>query len=171
MDIGKEYEMLVYTRKDEGIKFVVKAIYKGVDRGALQYVHVTEGYIEATDGNRLHRITNDNMKPGLYEIVKNTKKEVILVETEVDTIYPNTDKVWPDVTDMKCLNIQQETYVDLAYTEIIRAVDEDFTLQFSYFKDIFTLGTHWKVYHDNRYRSVRMESEDRKALIMPLRCK
>jgi hypothetical protein len=75
-----------------GIDFVCKALSTDKTKIILNYIHVTEQYIYGSDGCRMHWINNShNLKPGLYDIIKKTKTEIILSKSDTTAKYPNVE--------------------------------------------------------------------------------
>ena len=91
----EEVSVIRFTKKkDESlfgpVKFVVLARAKTEIRESLNYVRINGGKICATDGHRLHVATiPEEYADGVYEVVKDTAKEIILLDTGTTE--------WPDV--------------------------------------------------------------------------
>jgi len=74
------------------LAWVVTARSKDDLRGNLQKIQVTENYVIATDGKRLHLMETDDlpkMTPGLWDVLKHTKSELIIKLSTDDVTYPN----------------------------------------------------------------------------------
>lgn len=75
------------------IRFIIRASGNVPHRKVFQYIHITESFIEATDGHRLHRCVNaQHYEPGLYRTIVNRKTYVFLLRIEEPIIYPNTER-------------------------------------------------------------------------------
>ena len=84
------------------IEFVIKALSKDEIRYALNYIHAKDGYIEATDGHRIHRATiTEAVEPGLYIALKRKYSFYLIPLENTDAKYPNTDSIIGDAKKAK----------------------------------------------------------------------
>jgi hypothetical protein len=73
----------------EWVRLAVALDVANLARAALRGVHVTEEYVEATDGHRLFRAVNSGLLPsGVWSVDEDGNRAAI------DAKYPNTETVW-----------------------------------------------------------------------------
>jgi len=160
------------------IYFVCQAISQDYTaREVLTLLKVEEDRIIATDGYRLHmRENNCGLKPGLYHVVKHLKSKVILKKEEIESYkYHDYEMIFPDLkVDYNVINLK-EPVVSLAYTKVIRAMNDESTLNIDYFTDIYNtlhytsdvMNVH--VHTESPYKPVVIKCGEYTALLMPLR--
>lgn len=69
-----------------------------------RYAYVTEDWVMATDGHRLHRVPNkDGLTPGYYNRAGD------FVHSPDHILYPNVDRIIPDVTSLEPVAISPES--------------------------------------------------------------
>jgi len=92
-----------YGKKDKGfdeLRFVLKALSDDCTRYVLNMLCVRDGKFICTDGRRMHQATAPaKHKVGLYEVLKNTAKLIVLARKEDDLKFPNTDMIIPKEHD------------------------------------------------------------------------
>ena len=88
-----------YEKKEPGfaeLRFVLKALSNDSTRHVLTMLCVREGKFIATDGRRLHQADKaERHEDGLYHVLANTAKRIVLSKAEDDLKYPNTEQVIP----------------------------------------------------------------------------
>ena len=130
----------------------------------LNYVHVDADYIGATDGHRLHRVANtDCLPPGFYNKVGDKVHEPDFAN------FPNVSRVIPDAKDrqpedLKVSQIPVETQNGVIVYRLPNgtAIDKRY-LDKCIGSGVATIGT-WGADH-----SIRVDMDDRVAVIMPIR--
>jgi len=149
--------MIKLTKKEspfENLYWVCLALQseKEASRKALSRVNVELDPLDdkiiftATDGRRLHRFTADigayfeGVKPGLYQLAKKTKTEIVLVEdNDEDLIYPDAEKVIPDFTERNWVPLICGTLsaiVSRSYARALRLLsNKKYSYDIGYFKD------------------------------------
>ena len=174
---------MIIINQNEGLKFVTEALSKDDARPSLQLLHVTEEFIEATDGHRLHRIDNKKpgtdderlIEPGLYHVLKAKKAEVIISEyTSNDVTYPDTNRIWPDVSGKKEFNLRDAKFnnsnmdLDVFYSRLVKEMNESESVCYKYFKSIYEAGFD-KVFISEAYSALVFLNGEKSALLMPIR--
>lgn len=101
------------TKKPKDLwEWVAKAAGTDDVRYYLNYVHVSEKWIEATDGHRLHRIPNaEGIEPGYYQPATRQKMEV-------DGKFPDTDRVIPGIAAMEAReDVQLDQFEQMTFPD------------------------------------------------------
>jgi len=163
------------TRGFEELQFVIKAASKDELRPNINFIHVTEEYLEATDGHRLHRSCETmGLLPGLYKVIKSTKKDVYMVPDESDLQYPDTERIWPKESP-EPVELYPETYnstpdatFSLALAQIVR-LSEKHSVSVTYLKDILSSSGSWSVAWSGGYDALLFQNGTKAALLMPLK--
>lgn len=90
----------INRRMLESVRFVLRAAAKENTRHALQHVLVEKGRFVATDGHRLHIADIEhNFKPGIYEILQNSAKGVVLLIADGPEKFPKYQDIIPKHKD------------------------------------------------------------------------
>jgi len=92
-----------YHKHEDGfaeLRFVLKALSTDPTREVLSMLCVRDGQFIATDRRRLH-VTDkaEGHEDGLYTVLANTAKLIVLGKAEYDGKYPNTKQVIPTSSD------------------------------------------------------------------------
>ncbi len=166
------------------IKFILSALPKNKEilgPRTLKHVYADESVIVSTDSKRLHMITNKSgdgylLEPGLYEVVKNIKSNIVLNKVETDLTYPNYKQVIPKSYTSKWVFQKWVRAVEV-YTFIIKnhknSIDPDFV------RDLYKLspdtGLKWEILFDEEYSPIVFTAIDDlfkeyepTAIIMPI---
>jgi len=78
----------------ESMRWVAKAAAKEETRYAIDGINITEKYIMATDGQRLHVIKNETKHPlGLYSIEICNKTKILLTKKAEGLRFPSVDEL------------------------------------------------------------------------------
>ena len=121
-----------------------------------------------TDGKRMHVIKNDGFKSGVYEVTKNNKSQVILVETDKNaSCFPDMKAVIPNIDNAKKI-VCNENHISHSYARIIRAMNPERCFQFKYLEDVL-LDKNFTAYVCGASEPIKFEAENKFALIMPMR--
>lgn len=93
----------------KGLTWVASARSEDAERYAITCVKIerygNEWKIVATDGRRVHVSTYDAglftedldmLDSGLYEVIANTKKLIVVAPAEIETVYPNWQSIIPE---------------------------------------------------------------------------
>ena len=94
----------------KNMSFISEAVSKDDIRPVLTCIFVDEENIVATDSHRLH-LWKDyyeklNIEPGLYEIIKKTKSEIVLEKSKINGEYPGYKTILPDMESKDTLYTQ-----------------------------------------------------------------
>ena len=181
---------LEFTKDDvffNGIRWVAKALTK--DKNDLRkYVHriykYGNGFI-ATDGSRLHAYKPGDLKEGLkkmgfrgvknglYEVVKNTKSQVILLwekkASECD--YPGLKIIKSKAPEGNRLAVEftYNARYSAAYTNIIKSIDMGENIfRYEFLADVLSCGEIFEVWQENPDAAINFLNGDKFAAIMPL---
>jgi hypothetical protein len=171
--IGKDLKMKKFDKKHvdfEGIMFVTKAVLKkNPRRPVLHNLFVAENReLVATDGHRCHKyeLQSDELVPGLYQIIKNTKSQIILAPAEDDGVFPDYTKVFPEPGETISFGELGTSNEHCAIALTIRAMPNN-TLNIDYLRDALTGMS--EVQASDGIGSVCLRGERRSAVIMPIR--
>lgn len=151
----------------KGLQFVISAVAKrDPAHREWQFLHVTGGCVEGTDGARLHRyqLTGQELSSGSYEVVKKSRTEVILALTDGESLRVSTEKCFPDV---EMTPLAEYEYVEVPFAGVIRALPDGHSMQYTYFVDIMAGGaTHFAC--QGYARPIIFEGPGVKAIVMPI---
>ena len=121
-----------------------------------------------TDGKRMHVIKNDGFKSGVYEVIKNNKSQVILVETDKNaSCFPDMKAVIPNIDNAKKI-VCNENHISHSYARIIRAMNPERCFQFKYLEDVL-VDNDFTCYIAGDNEPLTFKSENKFAMIMPMR--
>lgn len=154
-------------------QFVAQVVKTAPDN--MAFIKVSAGSICSTDGHRLHIAATDgldDLPAGLYEVLKHTKSEVVILRaTQLD---------FPDVAQIVGVAAARSqhklrlgylpNYIYSPYCEIIRAMPAELCLNYSYAVEALTFGmTHFSVDGDG---PITLAKGALSAYIMPAKmCK
>ena len=117
-----------------GFKFVLKAITKEDAGFKLNVIKIEKDLIVATDGHRLHIYKPQSLfSSGAYKPLIKTRTKLIL-EKVFGINYPD----WHSALIPKGtpLEIQIGRIDSVGYTEVVRSMNSESTLEFKYFSDL-----------------------------------
>ena len=156
----------------KSLKWILKARGKNISQKVLENICFDGQNWAATDGHRLHildALTNIYEK-GLYKIIAESRSQIILEKTDQEIIkYPeyedllahkNIDRL-PDL-------ILNEFVTDINYTQLIRLLPTNITIQLKFFQDMMYLGIPWKVYLVEDDKTI-FNSDEHVGIIMNIR--
>lgn len=132
METKETIQEITITNKDKNlfnaVRFVLTALAKPEDRKryAIDCVLVEGDRFTATDGKRLHYANTglSGLEPGLYNVLKNTQKEIILQK------YDNPDNLsFPKYDDL--IPTDYETYFEIPGEKFYR--DSSNNIAMTYF--------------------------------------
>lgn len=155
-------------------------------RPILSHIKVEPARFLATDGHRLHMYTpapadDHGMAAGLYEVVKVTRSEIVLVLTdEAPGAYPNYQRVIPDTADFK-LVIETTSrapgmVINNLFCKVVKAAPDNLGYTYGYFKDFVNTGSAADILIENKpgvkglYNNGRLALKTLKhfGILMPL---
>ena len=149
------------------MEWALRARSKDSPYNNIQKVCVTPKRVITTDAHRLHTFKMTEYPTGLYSLVSQTKKSIVLQKSE-ETNYSEIKKVFPKKYDKK-LSIQHTSRdVGESYTKIVRALPECLGLNQNYLDDCLTEGS-WKVGILNNGGPIRLRNCNKMAIIMPMK--
>jgi hypothetical protein len=153
-------------------KFVIMASEKNSYQG-YDKLYINDSDIVCTDGHRLHLYKTDAIfENGVYEIIKNTKSEIILNKIESSIPFVNYKSVIPDITgkeaDLEFDSIRITKDACLALYRIIKHCD--ICLNIDFIKDACSHNASF-FYATGQLNQVlfKFHNETCLAVIMPLR--
>jgi len=172
MTMQKTIQFTKHTDFFEKAKFVIGAHRKGILEHPILLKH---GVLVATDGHRMHlakHIPHTKEETGYYRVVKSNKSEVILTESD-RKVFPPFAHVWPKHGDpiWNSVLVSDALHPSKNYTQIIRQMSEEVTLDYNYFEEILKYGFSFTAsqYQENGPVLFEDISNDCWALIMPIR--
>jgi len=155
------------TAHFDQMEWILKARSKDPTRFSIQGVCVTSKRVIATDGHRLHTFKSTEYPAGIYSLVSQTKKSIVLQKTE-ETNYPEIKAIFPKKYDKK-LSIQHNSNdVGQSYTQIVRAIPEHLGVNQNYLDDCLAEG-QWKIGILNNDGPIRLRNCNKMAIIMPMK--
>ena len=151
------------------VSWVLKARSKDESRPALLHVEVKKDSLCCTDGHRLHLLWENSLDipPGIYEVMKSTKSEIILLRNEDGPTFPD----WSVFLSGEPFNVRIEHGIgEFGYTEVIRGLPDARPIDFRYWNDAIDTG-RWECYTRDDEKMLRFRDTQglRTALIMPMR--
>ena len=172
-DFGKLYVYFMPPKPKTpktGFQWVATAIATRDIRENLTYVHVTAEHIEATDGHRLHRMPNaDGLRPGYYLPNGDKAHEPDFAK------FPNTDRIMPSRTGNRVTVVLSDLGVVEPYPKhvayVVSTPTGDVLLNKQYLDQAAVgVNTFNIIYgEDAEVSPVRIDMDDRTAVIMPIR--
>jgi len=161
------------TKKNEdykGIEWVLKARSKEITRYNMNFINVKDGEFIATDGHRLHIYKfTVQIEDGNYELINANSDEIIL-EISPNIEYPEWKHIIPSKEPTKIIEIRcYSKNLSVAYTDLVRAVPNENTVNLDYFKDINSINNTviFSVFEKNE--PIKFVSGRHRGLIMPMR--
>ena len=152
--------------KFDSMEWTLKARSKDATRFSIQGVCITPKRVIATDGHRLHTFKTTEYPAGIYLLVSQNKKSIILQKSE-ETNYPDIKAAFPQRYDKK-LTIQHDSNdVGQSYTQIVRAIPEHLGVNQNYLDECLTEG-QWKIGILNNGGPIRLRNCNKMAIIMPM---
>ncbi len=159
------------THKDpdlHGFKWVLKILTREMFAFSLDIIKIEKDLVVGTDSHRIHIFYPDGLYPsGTYKVLVKTRTKIIL-ERVYGINYPNWHFVFIKKGTFETIEIGR---VDsTGYTKIVRAMNEEQTLNFNYFIDLDSEMLKVSI-PDTSKEGVFFENFDatKKALIMPMR--
>ena len=154
------------------VRFVLSAIGCDKTRPAFLRVKTQNGVMYATDGFRLHCTTLQmTIDDGLWDIVGNTAKEIILTPETEYMDYPDVIKVIPESnTPIIFENRSNTTTVDILIAKILRKIPDNQALNIDYLKAIIVpMGTFTVKQTGETFNPLLFESENKQAVLAVLK--
>jgi len=165
-----------------GLHWVTEALSKdSTCRPSLTLMKVektAEGLLFiATDGHRLHKLAIEDcedFEPGLYEIIKRTKSELIFNKSEDKNLeYPDYERILPDKNECKSVEICGSKKVPSSgFCKLVRAMSEKTSLNFDYYKEFIVESSMKMTFFlpkKNPHSAMLMECGNYSGVLMPLR--
>lgn len=163
----------------EELQWVLRAIAGKNDiRQNIQCLHIDMDFIVATDGHRLHLMSNDFNAPiGLWR-PKAISKKAVAFEEQLDMEFPEYDRILPTHGNRVRESFSVEGYKDTSwgsklatpFLRVLTYTKQPFNID--YLLDMFSLDGNWTVESvgDKALRPlVAMRSETCLAVLMPLK--
>jgi hypothetical protein len=164
---------LIYKNLDfQGFKWVLKAISREPSLKIYDVIKIQQDLVVGTDGHRLHLYYTKEEHPcGVFKVLVRQRSKLIL-EKVSDINFPDWEHLLP-----KKEEIEKELVISRinsqGYTELVRQMNPDTTLDFNYFMDLDDSMTKVSATKDllTGTNGILFEdlSQTKKALIMPMR--
>ena len=162
----------------EGLSFVLGAMTKEETRKNLQAILWDGSCYWATDGHRIHYYyANDNRAEVVVYTLASKDKNTIILEKNEDIKYPditvltlfrNNGPKWElEINTTPGHNVTNMGACSRAYTQVIRHMEEDETLNFEYIKAL--PPDHYTVYFHGPKDCLCFANGNKGAAIMPMR--
>lgn len=131
----------------QGVHWVCLAIKRpGMSkdyRFHTNHVKVEKGVVMATNGERMHRywLKSRRIPDGYYKITMSSRTKVVLRHVPHNGTYPPTDEMFkisegPCMTKVVGFKLKRDrTSVSKMYTEIVREMTDNMTLNYKYLDD------------------------------------
>ena len=153
----------------EELWFVTQAVAKEQTRFAIRYIKIEADYIVATDGHRLHVFYGSHgFSCGCYEIIKNTRTAIVLLQTETTKKFPDFQCIIPHHTN----SFEQITHLRLTETVIGCLARHDIGICMDYIKPFHNIDRNWQIFYGVPEQPVRFISYTNRgrleAVIMPV---
>jgi hypothetical protein len=157
---------MIKFNNDSKMTWLLKATDPKHKNETLRLVKVKEnGEMHCTDGWRLHTYKPEqSMEPGLYEIIKNTKKEIILSKFDTTMQFPDSDGVIPNTDGWEKVAFKYNEPAFVSYTEAVRVLSKNKTINYSLFEDVIT-EVDYMVHKENEFMVV-FTGPDTLAVVM-----
>ena len=149
-------------------KWLLQARVKQESRPMLNCVGVFKHRAVCTDGHRLYMILHSGFAPGNYKVVSSDKSSIVLqIMSPEEGTFPEVVRVFPK-KKVKSIKVNDSKVPGSQYTNIVRAMPEDQTLNYDYFSQTLT-PEPWTVRITPDGGPVRFQNSGKSALIMPAR--
>ena len=162
----------------QDLQWVAKARSKEDTRYALTLICIQDNMAIATDGHRMHCCDTQELfsqdQDGLWEVIKNTKKDFIMSKIETDRKYFEWEQTFEPIRpEMKTVNCRGGDKDGLnamaAFWTIAREFEiENESLNYNYLQDL--LNDHFTAYLPTElYKPVQFQNNTKIGLIMPFK--
>lgn len=153
------------------VRFVLSAIGCDKTRPTFLRVKTQNGVMFATDSFRLHcaalQMTIDD---GLWDIVGNTAKEIILAPETEYMYYPDVIKAIPESnTPIIFENRDNTTMVDILIAQILRKIPDNQALNIDSLKAIIVPMGTFTVKHTGGTFTLLFESKNKQAVLVAIK--
>ena len=161
-------------REYERIRFVLRAVSKGNTNPSLNYIHVEDKVMVATDSKRMHIAEDIDIPDGEYRVVKNNSAEIILIEIKEPNKYPNYKAVIPDLKEctehrIYACSLDNMLAVTLKNLPDDRKVSVDFIKQIKFNMDSVYICKERTAENNWNDKAMVFIGTKVKALIMPMK--
>jgi hypothetical protein len=151
----------------KGFRFVISAKAMQHTRHALNCILVTPNKIIGTDGRRLHIFNcNNEYETGLYEVVLNTTKRVVLFKSDTDSKFPKWEDSVPKYKQYFTICGCNDTDRNISKT-IACLGKKDVAVNITYLFDVFKLGEDFKIYFKSPDSPIYVKNEKFEIILMP----
>jgi hypothetical protein len=123
------------------VAFVTLAISLKHNLSTFRLLYIADDHhAVGTDGHRLHQaplIDQEQITPGLYEIIKCTKSEIILAKATTDAQYPDYKRLFPKGRQKHAVPmlLASTHFIDFAVAAVLRALPAPQALHLPYLTD------------------------------------
>ena len=151
----------------ELFKWALKAIAKK-PTNYLNTVWIGKNRVACTDGHRVHIFRHDRTyEPGVYDVKSVSAKSIVLQKNTIGFTYPDISRVIPrgKKEDRIFVN-ERECNSGSSYTQVVRKMEENLTVNYDYFDDCVTAG-EWKITIIPKSNILYFRNCNKSAVIMP----
>jgi hypothetical protein len=172
-------EKAVWIQKDhpdyDGMKWVSRAVRKAADEGepALSHIEIAGSVAVACDGARLHEYqltAPEHFPNGIYRPFVLKGNLIFLLNEDPPFAYPSSASLFPVEEPIKKLHISRGKgcLFDWAYTQVVRNVSEQVTVQIRILEEMLCGGVNWDVLLFEEARVLVFTASNMRGLIMPM---
>ena len=157
-----------------GLRWVSLAMSKDKTRYILNHINIVGKTAQASDGRRLHILTNESLdviEDGLYNVIKQNAKEIILAKSDCDMTFPNTAQVIPQHSDIS-FSVNRDDKTDGTIGSLIFQLGKRglARLDMALARDMLSHNKDEITIHANDNLSpVKFTSKGRVGVLMPLK--
>ncbi len=167
------------TKNDNGyngIKYCAMATAGTGQRWDLNCIRITDGWIQSTDGHRIHQTYNGSqLEDGFYQVIKVLKTKVVIKKVD-GVVHPDFYRIYgnvllsDDCIEVPARNKNNKLRVDLANTQLARILPESAGINYSYLSEALDFDGPSQIYYDVKSTPiVYVINSVSFAVIMPFR--
>lgn len=172
-------EKAVWIQKNHpdynGMKWVSRAVRKASDdrEPSLNHIEIAGSVATASDGPRLHEYqltAPEHFPDGLYRPFMLKDNLIFILNEDPPFVYPSTASLFPVEEPIKKLQISRGKgcLLDWAYTQVVRNVISQGTIQIRFLEEMLCGGVNWDVLFFEEARGLVFTASNMRGLIMPM---
>jgi len=156
----------------EKIKLLIQCLSKDKAREVINYVFINEEDIVATDGKIMTVIQNNyRFKPGLYQVEKVQKKEILLIEVEEKFNFPDYQWLIPDSNDYVNLKMSKHYKSEAIRDHNIvhlRLAHLGFYVDYEFIKLMMSYYNSGDISYSGNTKPIIFQKNGIKSIVMPM---
>ena len=157
-----------------GLRWVSLAMSRDETRYVLNHIKIEGKTAQASDGRRLHVLTDESLdiiEDGLYDVIKQNAKEILLAKSDCDGTFPNTAQVIPTSEGSSFEVLAGSHKEDAAAKLLFQLGKRDLArVDPFYAGDMFAFNSEgMKVQVVDKLSAIKFTSKGRVGVLMPLR--